>query len=137
LIQRDVPFGESHRDGKRSLYRVADPFLRSWYRFVEPNRSRLEAGDLTAVERDIDATVAFARRRGVGRPGALHAASVASPTAAAGRWGSVSGAKTGSGKQLEIDLIAESVDDPDWVLVGEVKRRLRANAWLRAVEAAR
>ena len=55
LVQRDVPFGESHRGGKRSLYRVADPFLRTWYRFVEPNRSRLEAGDIEAVEHDIDA----------------------------------------------------------------------------------
>ena len=33
---REVPFGASERDSKRSLYRIADPFLRTWFRFVEP-----------------------------------------------------------------------------------------------------
>ena len=29
---------------RRSLYRLADPFLRFWFRYVYPNRSALEAG---------------------------------------------------------------------------------------------
>ncbi|HEY7699416.1 MAG TPA: ATP-binding protein, partial [Vicinamibacteria bacterium] len=53
LIRRDVPFGISPRSAKRTRYHIADPFLGFWFRFVEPNRSRLEAGLLTAVTRDV------------------------------------------------------------------------------------
>lgn len=53
LIRRDVPFGASPRDTKRSLYRIADPFLRFWFRFVEPNRSRLEARQIPTVAREV------------------------------------------------------------------------------------
>ena len=41
-VRRELPFGESTRSTKRSLYRLDDPFLLFWYRFVAPNRSRLE-----------------------------------------------------------------------------------------------
>lgn len=43
LVRRDQPFGESERGGKRSLYRIADPFLRLWFRVVGPHRSLLAA----------------------------------------------------------------------------------------------
>ncbi len=39
LVRREVPFGENVKSGKRSIYRVADPFLAFWYRFVLPNYS--------------------------------------------------------------------------------------------------
>ena len=45
MLRRDVPFGESPRKGKRSLYRIADPFLRLWFRVVAPHRSTLEVAD--------------------------------------------------------------------------------------------
>lgn len=41
LIQRDTPFGSDLKSGKRSLYQIADPFLRLWFRVVAPNRSLL------------------------------------------------------------------------------------------------
>ncbi|MBN1983882.1 MAG: ATP-binding protein [Chitinivibrionales bacterium] len=41
-IRREIPFGESIRSTKRSLYQIDDPFLLHWYKFVEPNRSVLE-----------------------------------------------------------------------------------------------
>jgi DNA-binding transcriptional ArsR family regulator len=181
LVRRDVPFGDSARDGKRSLYRIADPFMRTWYRFVEPNRSRLEAGDLSSVERDIDsrwpahvgeAWEDLARAT-------LPKLKIHGKTWELGQkfWG-----RDAQGAQLEIDLVAPASDDAKVVLVGEVKHRLRdgeidrtlhdlrsrasrcpalagrrihavvwvldgatkrrsdvvgANAWLRAVEAAR
>lgn len=43
LVRRDLPFGATTRDSKRTAYRLDDPFLRFWFRFVEPNRSRLQA----------------------------------------------------------------------------------------------
>ncbi len=44
LLVRDLPFGEPERGGKRSLYRIADPFTRMWFRVVAPHRATLAAG---------------------------------------------------------------------------------------------
>lgn len=52
LIEREIPFAGSARDGRRGLYRIADPFLAFWFRFVEPERSRLAAGQVAAVCRE-------------------------------------------------------------------------------------
>jgi hypothetical protein len=40
---REVPFGESEKSSRRSLYRIADPFLRLWFRIVAPHRAYLAA----------------------------------------------------------------------------------------------
>jgi uncharacterized protein len=39
LVARETPFGEPERSGKRSLYKLADPFLRLWFSVVGPRRS--------------------------------------------------------------------------------------------------
>ena len=41
LVRREIPFGSDPKSGKRSLYQIADPFLRFWFRVVAPNRSLL------------------------------------------------------------------------------------------------
>jgi AAA+ ATPase superfamily predicted ATPase len=41
LVVREVPFGESEKSSRRSLYRIADPFLRLWFRTVAPHRAYL------------------------------------------------------------------------------------------------
>ena len=38
LIQREIPFGASSASAKRSLYKIADPFCRLWFRVVAPNQ---------------------------------------------------------------------------------------------------
>ena len=43
LVIREVPFRAPPRSGKVSAYRIADPFLKFWFHYVEPNRSQLEA----------------------------------------------------------------------------------------------
>ncbi|HEY2737593.1 MAG TPA: ATP-binding protein [Thermoanaerobaculia bacterium] len=53
LITREQPFEEAPRGGKRTLYKISDPFLRFWFRYVEVNRSRLGAGQVAAVEDEI------------------------------------------------------------------------------------
>jgi AAA+ ATPase superfamily predicted ATPase len=40
LIVREIPFGTSERDAKRTLYRIGDPALRFWYSVYSPHRSR-------------------------------------------------------------------------------------------------
>lgn len=42
-LREERPFGEQR--ARRSLYRVADPFLRFYYRFIVPNRSAFEFSD--------------------------------------------------------------------------------------------
>jgi len=42
LLEREVPVTASNKKSKRSRYRVADEFLRFWFRYVEPNRSGIE-----------------------------------------------------------------------------------------------
>lgn len=123
LVEREVPYGESPRDTKRSLYRVADPFLRTWYRFVEPNRSRLERGDLEFVER----IVAERWPRHLGETWeelvrtTLSGFAVHQTRWASGErwWG-----RGVDGAQLELDVIAPSLADSKRVLVGEVKLTL-------------
>lgn len=41
IVRREVPFGSNPRSGKRSLYRIDDPFLRLWFRVVAPHRAAL------------------------------------------------------------------------------------------------
>ena len=53
LIRREQPFEASQRNSKKTLYRIDDPFLGFWFRYVEPNRSRLEGGQLKVVARGI------------------------------------------------------------------------------------
>ena len=43
LVRRETPFGSDPRSGKRSLYRIDDPFLRLWFRVVAPHRAALAA----------------------------------------------------------------------------------------------
>lgn len=41
LVQRETPHGEPEKGGKRALYRIADPFVRMWFRVVAPHRALL------------------------------------------------------------------------------------------------
>jgi uncharacterized protein len=119
LVRRDQPFGASPRDSKRSLYRIGDPFLRFWFRFVEPNRSRLEARQGPAVLQEVlrqwPAHVAGVWedlvRASIPRTGYFNRS-----------WG-VARAWWGPGTDrapLEVDIVAESTDGAT-LLVGEVE----------------
>ena len=44
LVRRETPFGEHDRNGKRSLYKLNDPFIRLWFRVVAPHRGQLVSG---------------------------------------------------------------------------------------------
>ncbi len=50
LVERRVPVTVRNPErSRRGLYRLADPFLRFWFRFVLPHRTALEAGDAELV----------------------------------------------------------------------------------------
>lgn len=134
LVRRDLPFGASLRDSKRTAYRLADPFLRFWFRFVEPNRSRLETGLVAGVGREVRATLP------------LHVSSVwedlvreSVPRAHyfGQTWGPAS-SWWGPGldrSPLKIDVVALSTDGSE-LLVGEVKWQDRLD-WPRETTALR
>jgi hypothetical protein len=118
-VRREVPFGESVRSTRRSLYRLDDPFLLFWYRFVAPNRSRLEMDLIDPVRAEVQARLAghvaevwewLARR------------SVAHRTIDGLRWNPASRwwGRDAGGDPLEIDVVAES-SDRRHLLLGEAK----------------
>jgi len=119
LVERETPFDASPRSSKRTLYRIADPFLRYWFRFVQPHRSRLEARQIAGVETEISSR--FGHHVGevweeLARAGVPRQELFGRTWGPAGRW-------WGSGldrRPLEVDLVAESAEK-DAVLVGEVK----------------
>ena len=60
LLQREIPFGESLRTTKKTLYRIGDPALRFWFRVYSPQRSlwhRLAIEEKTKLLHDHAATV--------------------------------------------------------------------------------
>lgn len=124
-VRREVPFGESVRSTRRSLYRLDDPFLLFWYRFVAPNRSRLEMDLIDLVHAEVLVRLAghvadvwewLARR------------SVPFTTIDGLRWNPASRwwGRGDDGRQLEIDVVAESTDRRH-VLLGEAKWSDRAD----------
>jgi AAA+ ATPase superfamily predicted ATPase len=128
LVRRDVPFGSSVRDSKRTAYRLDDPFLRFWFRFVEPNRSRLGAGQVAEVVRE------------VGRKLHTHVATVfedvVRQSVPRARWGNQTWRPAASWwgpgldrLPMEIDVVAES-EDGSALLLGEVKWSRRID-WKR------
>ena len=122
LVRRETPFGTPERSSKRTLYSIADPFLSFWFRHVEPNRSRLEAGLLEDVTQSVRGRFS------------VHEAAVwerltreTLPRLDVGgmewepgqRWW---GAGT-DGRPLEVDVVAQSRDGRA-LLVGEAKLQL-------------
>lgn len=53
-VEERAPLGAG-RPSARSVWRIADPFFRFWFRYVAPNRSRLERGRVDAVYEEIAA----------------------------------------------------------------------------------
>lgn len=124
-VRREVPFGESVRSTRRSLYRLDDPFLLFWYRFVAPNRSRLELDLIDSVQADV-----LARLPGhvaevwewLARRSAPHLATAGVRWNPASRWWG----RDAGGTPLEIDVVAES-SDRRHLLLGEAKWSDRAD----------
>jgi AAA+ ATPase superfamily predicted ATPase len=130
MVRREQPFGAPPRSGKKSLYKIDDPFLAFWFRYVEPNRSRLEAGVVTPVARAIDAQIEHHRGEiwdDLARRAVPHLSVEGIEWGSASRWWG-----TGLDRApLEIDIVAESVDGRA-LLVGEVKLSLGRKAQERA-----
>jgi AAA+ ATPase superfamily predicted ATPase len=124
-LTREIPFGEQKKSTKKTLYKIADPYLQFWYRFVFPHLSLLE------VDRVDEVYGMIMEHLG------LHVAAVweelarkscAYDNIANIAWnpGTRWWGKGYDGQVMEIDVIAESLDKKS-LLVGEVKWREQIN----------
>ncbi|MCX5800871.1 MAG: ATP-binding protein [Candidatus Eisenbacteria bacterium] len=130
LVHREQPFGFSEKSSKKSLYKILDPFLAFWFRFVEPNRSRLEAGALKSVAREIERDIAT--HYGEVWETLVRCAVPRLPMEGiewrpAHRWW---GGGTDKNR-LEVDVVAESIDGRT-LLVGEARLTIDAGGLARA-----
>ena len=124
LVRRDVPFGTDVKGGKKSLYKLSDPFLNFWYTFALPQYSNPQflqsAADREAIEKPFRVFLGWAWEelvRATLREKPLPGLSL--------RWANV-GRWWGAGlnrQPLEIDVVAESSDGKT-LLVGEAKLKL-------------
>ncbi len=117
-IKRDIPYGESIRSTKRSLYRISDPFLRFYFRNVAPNRSLLFLDQSLEVNRHIRSGFAqfvAAQWEDICRE-SIHRIYQDMPCLPAQSWWG----NDRNGKPLELDLVTESTDRKV-VFIGECK----------------
>lgn len=138
LVFRDTPFGCDAKSNKRSLYRLADPFLRFWYSFALPNYS--DPHYLSTKEEVEAMEPAFRAYLGLAWELLVRETLQRQPIpGVTGRWRRVSRWwGTGVNREpMEVDVVAESVDGKT-LLVGEAKlalSRLEAEHALRELKA--
>jgi AAA+ ATPase superfamily predicted ATPase len=118
-VCREVPFGENAKKSRRALYRLRDPFLLFYFRFLEPNRSQLEIGRIDPVAEKI--------RTGLDQHVSRvweHLARASVPFSGIGgyEWGEARRWWKGAANTPppEIDIVATSTDGTA-LLVGEAK----------------
>jgi AAA+ ATPase superfamily predicted ATPase len=124
-VRKEVPFGESIRSGKRTIYRLEDPFLQFWYRLVLPNLSLLEQ-DLIEEVYDVSRQKITMQTAEIWED--LARLSVSRMEIAGKFWKPATRwwGKGVSGKQMEIDVVAESMDG-GYILFGEAKWEKKTN----------
>lgn len=118
-IRRETPFNVSSRSTKKSLYKIADPFMNFYFTFVVPNKSRLEYGLVEEVWQEISGRLdhyTSAIWEELCREAVPSLRINELTFKAAARWWGTGLDK----KQLEVDILAESTDKST-LLVGEAK----------------
>jgi len=118
-LEKEIPFGEEEKNSKKSLYKISDPFMSFYFRFIVPNRSFIELGRITPIlstyENQFAAFVAQYWEKLCRE--AISGNVIDGITYGIARrwWGNVSRTQ-----KIEIDIVAESLDKKH-LLVGECK----------------
>ncbi len=129
FLEKDVPFGTDEKNTKKSLYKIADPFMAFYYQFVVPNRSFIELGRRLPIEQALNAHFSeyvsmqwekLCRDAVTGNlvNGVIYGK-------AKRWWGAVLNEEKNP-EQVEFDVVAESLDKK-YLLVGECKWTTREN----------
>lgn len=118
-VRKEVPFDEVSRSSERTFYRLDDPILSFFFKFLPPNESLLELGAVSPVESSIKKDFAS---HVAGIWGDLATMSVPSLKLGGARWGAAArwwrpGLR---GEPLEFNVVALSLDRKS-VPVGEAK----------------
>lgn len=128
-LRREIPFGESPKTTKKTLYRVADPFLSFHYRFVAPNRSFIELERYAPIQAQLDAqmNLHISMWWEIMCREAVTGNTIDGITYGEARrwWGSV--ILEGKPQDVELDVVAESIDHR-YILIGECKWTSGENA---------
>lgn len=139
FIHKDVPFGTDEKSSKKSLYKISDPLMDFYFKFVVPNRSFIELRRTAPIKQALDTS--FSDYLG-GRWEQLCRDAVSGNDIhgtfygkARRWWGSVIN-EQGKPEQIEIDLVAESLDKKR-LLVGECKWTTQENGKLLTSELTR
>lgn len=123
-IRREIPFGESPKKSKRGIYCINDPMMDFYYTFIVPNMSNLARGRKNLVMDEIDSDFAgyvsqhweyMCREAVSGNRMFGHRWKEASRW-----WGTVPDEEKGKFREMELDVVAESIDG-NALLVGECK----------------
>ena len=117
-VVKEQPFAAPHRSNKQTYYRVGDPFMRFYHRFIIPNVSEIQRGRSATVSQTIstqfDQFVGPTWERLCAR--AVAAGLVDDAYTDCRRWWG----KTTTGRAVELDLVARSTDGRR-LLIGECK----------------
>ena len=126
-LEKEVPFGESVKSSKRSLYRIADPFLFFYNKFVVPNKSFIElrrnAPVEAAFERDFPRQVGYWWEHICRDAVSGNTIDGISYGIARRWWGKINVINEegkAESKDIELDVVAESLDHST-ILIGECK----------------
>ncbi|MDR0830007.1 MAG: ATP-binding protein [Prevotellaceae bacterium] len=118
-IEREVPFGENYKNSKRSLYKIADPFLNFYFNYVVPYRSfiEIEQSDviLTRIKKHFSEYVSFYWEKLCREAVPFLTVNGVRFNSAARWWGNPS-----KDMSIELDVVAVSPDEK-FLLVGECK----------------
>ncbi len=139
FIHKDVPFGTDEKSSKKSLYKISDPLMDFYFKFVVPNRSFIELGRTAPIQQALNTNFSDylgGRWEQICRD-AVSGNDINGTIYGKARrwWGSVIN-EDGQPEQIEIDLVAESLDKKR-LLVGERKWTTQENGKLLTSELTR
>lgn len=118
-IEREIPYGDNEKNSKKSLYKISDPFLDFYFKFVVPNRSLIEIEQTNVVSQMILEKLPYyvsAHWEKICRSAIPFLKINGIQFKPASRWWS----KPKKDTEIELDIVAESVDRK-YLLVGECK----------------
>ncbi len=121
LVTREQPYGESEKSGKRSLYKIADPLFRCWFRVVAPHRALLAQASgavRLGLWHELRPSLFAEAWEELCRQAIARIHEGRSPLAHYGPWKPA--ARYWHGNEPEWDIVTESLDGRQ-LLLGEVK----------------
>lgn len=123
FLEKEIPFGVNEKNAKKSLYKIADPYLAFYYQFVVPNRSFIELNRMLPIEEALKSQ--FSKYVGLQWETMCRDAVTGNIInnilyGKANRWWGAVLNEANKPEQVELDVVAESLDKK-FLLVGECK----------------